>query len=442
MKSKKNLFVRIMLSVLGVAATAFIAVICFYMIWEKAPDIESAAPSTKPAELDKENEEPDSGMPFDTNRQDGVYTILLVGNDNGNGNTDTMVVGKIDTNLHKMDFISVPRDTLINVDWSVRKLNSVYWGSKNSGGSGIDALSSHIKKIIGFDVDCYAVIDLNVFIDVIDALGGVDFDVPVPMYYEDIGQNLYINLAPGMQHLDGYQAMGLCRFRAGYANGDYGRIEMQQKFLKACAEQFIKLGNIPNISKVVKILSDGMDTNLTGANIGFFLRQALKCAPEDINFHMVPSNGDYVGGLSYSVIDIWQWLPMLNEYLNPYDTPIEYSNLDIVYREGGGFTATTELRGAWYYAAKPAPKPEYEQEPVIPQETEGPTIIVVPNSPTPSPDTSPEPQEPDPETPGTIVPPEPDESTAPDVPDIPAAPEENTAPEQTQPGTEADNIFA
>ena len=428
MQDRKKLALRILLSVLGTAAIILIAVTSCYMLWEKAPDLEPVAPETVEIKADVKEQEEDNGIPFDTARQDGVYTLLLVGNDDGNGNTDTILVGKVDTEQHKMDFFSIPRDTLINVDWSVRKLNSVYWGSKNSGGSGIDALNAHIKKLIGFDVDCYAIIDLGVFVDVVDAMGGVDFDVPVPMHYEDIGQNLYINLEPGMQHLDGYQAMGLCRFRSGYSDGDYGRIQMQQQFLKSCAEQFISLGNIPNISKVVKILAEGMDTNLSGANIGFFLRQALKCEPENINFYTVPSNPDYVGGLSYSVIDIWQWLPMLNQHLNPYETEVEYGNLDVVYKENGSFTATTYLQGAWYYEAQPAPvsKPqpeaETEAEPELPAEPEGPTIIVIPaESPAPEIDAP--------------------EQTVPESGNEPEIAPEPSEPENSDSGTEADNIF-
>lgn len=427
MKKGKKVFLRVLLSILGVAAVACIAVFCFYMVWEKAPDIEPQAPTTKPIASEKKTkEETVEGLPFDTERQDGVYTILLVGNDDGTGNTDTIIVGKIDTVLHKMDFVSIPRDTLINVDWSVRKLNSVYWSSKNSGGTGIDSLGMHIKNLIGFDVDCYAVIDLNVFIDVVDALGGVDFDVPVPMHYQDVGQNLYIDLEPGMQHLDGYQAMGLCRFRYGYANGDFGRMEMQQRFLKSCAEQFISMGNIPNISKVVKILSDGLDTNLSAANIAFFLRQALLCAPEDINFYTAPSDGQYISGYSYAVIDLYPWLDMVNTYLNPYDSEVGYGNVNIVYRDGGGYAATTSLLGAWYYAAPAAPEEE-EAETEPEGESEGPTIIVIP-SPGPAPETSPDPET-SPE-PGTN--PEPESS-----------PEIDTSPEpETGDGEAIEGVFA
>lgn len=410
----KNQGIRIALTVLGVLALALIGLFSFYMVWEKAPDIEPAAPTALPLSGEGEGEtaEDDAGLPFDTQRQDGVYTILLVGNDDGTGNTDTIMVGKIDTNEHTMDFVSIPRDTLINVDWSVRKINSVYWGSKNNGGNGIDALKSHIKKLIGFDVDCYAVVDLNIFMDTVDALGGVYFDVPMALDYEDASQDLYIHIAPGYQLLDGYQAMGVCRFRSGYASGDIGRIDMQHQFLKACASQFISLGNIPNISKVVEILSEGLDTNLSAANIAFFLRQALLCDSEDINFYTAPNSPDMLGGLSYAVLDLWNWLPMVNEYLNPYEVPVEYGNVDIVYRDGG-ISCTTTLKGEWYYQTQPEtePEPETPSEPQEPETTPGggSDIVVVPPETSPPvtvpPETAPpETVQPDPD-PGWEIPP-------------------------------------
>lgn len=409
MKDRKKRGFRIVFTLIGVLAVVLIGLFSFYMLWERAPDLEPVAPTAKPitaGESEKPREE-DAGLPFDTQRQDGVYTILLVGNDDGNGNTDTIMVGRIDTKQHKMDFVSIPRDTLINVDWAVRKINSVYWGSKNNGGTGIDALRNHVKRLIGFDVDCYAVIDLSVFMDTVDALGGVYFDVPQALDYEDAGQNLYIHIAPGYQLLDGYQAMGVCRYRSGYANGDLGRIDMQHQFLKACAEQFITLGNIPNISKVVDILSGGLDTNLSAANIAFFLRQALQCKSEDINFYTAPASSDMVGGYSYAILELWDWLPMVNEYLNPYDTQVGYENVDIVYWDGSGYTATTTLQGAWYFQ-RPAPAPKPTEEPVT-----------VP-SPEPSPEPSAEP------FPGT----EPTEPTEPPVvivsPDVKPTPPENT----------------
>ena len=395
-KSKTQMFFRAFFTIIAVLALVVIGAFCAYMMWEKAPAVKDEAPaivSAKPVKADSPDVTPaatdDPGTAFNTERQDGVYTILLVGNDDGNGNTDTIIVGKVDTVQHKMDFVSIPRDTFVNIGWNIRKINAVYWGTVNSGGSGIDALRQQVKNLIGFDVDCYAVIDLDVFKETVDTLGGIYFDVPRDMDYEDASQNLYIHVKAGYQLLNGEQAMGVCRYRSGYVTGDIGRVETQQKFLKAAASQFITLGNIPNISKVTQILSDGMDTNLSAANIAFFLRQALLCKSEDINFYTMPNDPDMVQGLSYAFVELYPWLDMVNAYLNPYNTQITASNVDIVYRSGGTICCTGELRGAWYF----------EDTSTEPSETPSADVTIVPEptepaeTPEPSGEPSPEPTE-------------------------------------------------
>lgn len=401
MRDKKKVLKIAGISLGAVALTAALAV-GGYMLWERAPEIEpgpivaEAEASPQPTSLATAQE--DKGTPFDTQRKDGVYTILLAGNDDGTGNTDTIMVGKIDTVRHTIDFVSIPRDTIINVEWDNRKLNSVYWGSINNGGNGIDALRSHVKKLIGFDVDCYAVVDLEAVIEVVDVMGGVYFDVPFEMNYDD---GPVIHLQPGYQLLDGYQAIGLCRYRDGYVNGDLERIEVQHQFLKAVADQFISLGNIPNIGKVSKILAESMDTNLSAANIAYFIRQALMCNPDDINFYTAPNTPQDVQQLSYTFLDLYNWLDMINTTINPYTTPVTEGNLDVVYLHNGAACCTTVLNGAYYYqlgqqqesapaqeqpvelAAEPEVQPPEIQETEPPQQ---PTVTTAPISkPVPSP---------------------------------------------------------
>lgn len=402
MRDKKKILKIAGISLGAVVLTAAL-VAGGYMLWERAPEVEPGAivaePEASPQATARTTAQEDKGTPFDTQRKDGVYTILLAGNDDGTGNTDTIMVGKIDTVRHTMDFVSIPRDTIINVEWDNRKLNSVYWGSKNNGGNGIDALRSHVKKLIGFDVDCYAVVDLESIIEVVDVMGGVYFDVPFEMNYED---GPVIHLQPGYQLLDGYEAMGLCRYRDGYVNGDLERIEVQHQFLKAVAEQFISLGNIPNIGKVSKILAESMDTNLTAANIAYFIRQALMCNTEDINFYTAPNTPQDVQQLSYTFLDLYNWIDLVNSTINPYTTPVSEGNLDVVYLHNGAACCTTVLNGAYYYqlgsqqsapaqeqpvelAAEPEPEPEVQQ----PAQTEMPQVTTAPITkplPTPSDD--------------------------------------------------------
>ena len=370
-----------------------------YLLWERAPALQpeptQAAASPRPSAAGGKAQD-DKGSPFDTKRKDGVYTILLAGNDDGTGNTDTIMVGKLDTVRHKIDFVSIPRDTIINVEWDNRKLNSVYWGSKNNGGNGIDALRSHVKKLTGFDVDCYAVIDLEAIIEVVDALGGVYFDVPQAMDYDD---GPVIHLQPGYQLLDGEAAMGLCRYRKGYVNGDLERIEMQHEFLKAAAEQFIRLGNIPNVGKVTRILAENTDTNLSAANIAYFIRQALMCSPENINFYTAPNTPQEVHELSYTFLDLYDWLDMVNSTINPYTTPVTEGKLDLVYLHNGAACCTTVLNGAYYYQlgrqdTAPVQKPSAVSlsEPAAPAEEPAPTPPPQPQvttAPTPEPKPTP-----------------------------------------------------
>lgn len=381
-KNNKRLFFSAFLTLLGVFALIGIALYCVYMLWEKAPDVEPEAPKAISTEKTSDSDI----EPVSPDRQQDIYTILLVGNDDGNGNTDTIVVGRLDTVNHTMDFVSIPRDTLVNLDWNVRKINAVYAGTANSGGVAIDGLKTQIRNLIGFNVDCYAVIDLDVFVDTVDLMGGVWFDVPQAMHYEDPGQNLYIHIDAGYQCLNGEQAMGVVRYRSGYANGDLGRIEMQQQFLKAVATQFIRLGNIPNISQVVSLLAKNMDTDLSAANIAFFLRQALLCDSEDINFHTMPNTPDMVYGLSYTFVELDPWLEMINQCLNPYNAAVTAANLDVVYKSGGTILSTSgNLRGSWYYSATPTanttPAPSPEPEPSAPPEGSGEVTPVPPETP-------------------------------------------------------------
>ena len=338
------------------------------------------------------------GEAIETSRQDGVYTVLLVGNDNGNGNTDTIVLGKIDTVRHQMDFVNIPRDTLINSPWDTRRVNTVYWGTKHGGGDGLGALRWQIGRLTGFQPDSVAVIDLQDFVDAIDLIGGVWFDVPIQMDYDDEYQDLYIHLKPGYQLLDGYQSMCLCRFRSDYVTGDLGRIEMQQQFLSACSAQFLSLGNVPKARELIKLLSENMDTDLSAANMAFLLRQYMACEEEDIRFHTAPVDVATFSGRSYVLLQVDPWLELINEYFNPYDTPIRWRNVDIVYLKGEGVGCTGSLQDPDYYKPAPSPSPSPTPEPTeqpAPSPTpgdEGGGEITEP-SPEPDPGTDPEPPE-------------------------------------------------
>ena len=328
---KKKKFKYTILTILAALAIMLLGGLIAYLSWEKPPEVpevpeqEPIAEETYEIEPEPTPEPMPEGSAFDNSRQDGIYTVLLVGLDQMSGSTDTILVGRFDTVRHEL----------------------------NWGGNGIDSLMTQIDWLTGFVPDCYAVLDLNTFIEVIDELGGVDFDVPEEMeyMYQDIlGDKGYLYLAPGMQHLDGVHAMALCRYRIGYITGDYGRIDVQHAFLKACADQFIRLGNIPHARAIAEILGEHLNTNLSTANIAWFMRQLMKCKSEDIHFYTMPSEGRLLQGYSYAVPRLWEWIEMVNSCLNPFDTELGMWNMNMVYIDGAGYSGTQDyLDGDWYF---------------------------------------------------------------------------------------------
>ena len=321
---------------------------------ESVPPKASEAPDAKPSV--EPTQDPNEGAPASLN--DNMYTFLVVGLDQVSNSTDTIMVGRIDTETHKIDVVSIPRDTMVNVSWGTKRVNTYYSSDLVSGGNGIDGLMKGIRDLVGFDIDCYAVVDLEAFVELVDAIGGVDYDVPIDMYYYDPSQGLNISIPAGMQHLDGETAVKVVRFRSGYPTADIGRIGTQQDFLMSVASQMLTLGNIPNLPTFIDIFEKYVTTNLSAANISFFARQFLMCKSEDINFHTAPGNGgDSVKGNSYYALYVDEWLEMVNECLNPYDQPVTTANVNILtHSYSSGFYSTTGViaGGADSFAANPS----------------------------------------------------------------------------------------
>ena len=294
-------------------------------------------------------------QPHVDGRKDGVYTFLVAGTDQISNNTDTIMIGSFDTVNHKLNIVSIPRDTLINIQHEVKKANSAYHYAayyKNVEGSSYyncDPVQSMrqelVKSMLGFDVDKYVLVNIDAAAEVVDAIGGVEFDLPVNMNYDSKRQDLHIHLNKGLQTLSGDDFVKVMRFRSSYAGGDLQRIEMQQKLLSALADQMLTLGNVPNLSKVAQIVSDNMETDMTTENIIYFAKEFLKLSKDDVKFMTLPnySTGS-VFGYSYVFTDIDAWLKMVNEYINPWTTEVTTQNVDIVsYKDGNFYSTTGEL---------------------------------------------------------------------------------------------------
>ena len=278
-------------------------------------------------------------------RKDGCYTFLIAGKDKAAGLTDTVLVGMMDAENRTLRFVSIPRDTAVNISWSPKKINQYYPAAENQGRDGVTALLDGVEKLIGYRVDSYAIFDVDVFVELVDIMGGVYFDVPMDMDYDDPGQDLYIHVQQGYQKLNGYDTMCVFRFRSAYPDGDIGRVNVQHDLLKSIAAQCLSLGNIPNIGKLVDLFEREVITNLTTGNVMFYVQEFLKMQDEDIVFTTIPADyGGEVNGMSYVIIYLDAWLTEINDYLNPYTTDITAENVDVIYRSSSGnLTSTTGI---------------------------------------------------------------------------------------------------
>lgn len=304
----------------------------------------------------------------DAKKREDVYTFLAIGRDQENVNTDTMMVGMMDIKRKEVNVISIPRDLLVNVPGNSKKVNGIYnYHYKEALAEGLseekaeeralEGLVSGIQDLIGYKVDFYAFVDMDGFIDIIDAIDGVDFDVPKPMVYYDPGQELEIFIAEGMQHLDGQAAYKVVRYRMGdpgyegYEDGDIGRIRTQQAFLKAVAKKMLSIGTIPKINELSKIVSSHLDTDLNASNIAYLGQKLLSIGTENIHFYRVPGDDTVVINQgSFVSVYLDEWLEMINTHLNPYDQEITEDNLNVVTFNNGKFYSTTgEFAGDTFY---------------------------------------------------------------------------------------------
>ena len=368
------------------------------------------------------------------------YTVLILGRDTGGGgNTDTMLLASYDVTNQKAAVMSIPRDTMVNIPYDVKKINAVYnYGGQ--GEKGIQALYKEIAQLVGFEPDYQVIVEWEAVGKIVDAIGGVYFDVPYDMDYHDPCQDLVIEQAKGYRLLSGDDAMQVIRWRKndpgspyGYTTGvgDSGRMGIQQDFLKAVIKQLMTPANVLNIGKLSKVFQESVETDLSFQEILWFGQQAVSggLSVENVEFFTMPYKGasawsrSYKQNLSYVIPKANDLLDIVNNKLSPFVEVFTLSDLDIMSVNSDGSLRSTTGYVEDAKAAVPPVKPSVS-EPVEPPAVDESGNLI------------------DPET-GTVIPPDPGtgdvividpstgEAEAPDAPeteetDTPSTPETST----------------
>ena len=239
---------------------------------------------------------------------DKLY-ILVMGE--STGMSDTIIVCSYDPKTGEASMLSIPRDTFIGDSKSRAstsdKINSLY----NSGKKPEKTMEA-VNKLTGLDIKNYILIDTEGLKKLVDTIGGLEFEVPMDMKYDDYSQDLHIDLKEGWQKLNGDQVEQLVRFRHN-ANGstysynygieDFGRMKTQRAVMVAITKQTIKLKNIKEIGNIIDISKKYVKTNLDLNILKDYIPYIVKIDTESIKTEQLPGNSQYINGISFFLAD-------------------------------------------------------------------------------------------------------------------------------------------
>ena len=240
-----------------------------------------------------------------------VINVAVFGTDEDGFRADVNMVVSFNTTTKELHMISVPRDTRVVLtddmidyleqeDEYVPNRNGVYGQCKltevhaYAGKDNRCAFSvAMLEDLLDIQIDYYVKFDLTAFKKVVDAVGGVDFYVPMNMYWDmtDTGGPL-INLREGMQHLDGDKAEQLVRFRDGYAQKDLKRIEVQQEFITALIEKVCSSQTLMSkLDDLVEVVLDCTESDVTVTEALKYVKYVKDLDPAKITSDTVPGEG-------------------------------------------------------------------------------------------------------------------------------------------------------
>ncbi len=305
----------------------------------------------------------------------GMVNVLLIGVDEDGYRSDTIMLVSLDDYSDRVSVLSIPRDTMVRINGSVQKINATMGfglskptaapdsedaedadengdtdengdaeeNSENQnkipeskyddihpsdlalGEGHEDLLINKVKEITGLPVHYYVTVDFDGFVELINAVDGVDFNVPYDMDYDDPVQSLHIHLEAGEQHLDGKHAHDFVRFRHNndgtapgeYVMGDEGRVYWQQRFIKEIVKQKLNPYYISKLDRIFEVFRNNVRTNLTMSDVVKNLNALMGISLDDISTYQLPGEAEYINEVWYYIQDVPSTRRLVSEVFLP-----------------------------------------------------------------------------------------------------------------------------
>lgn len=253
---------------------------------------------------------------------------------------DTIMIASYNPKTQSASLMSIPRDTYVgkkNRKTATQnyiasyKINTVF-----RSGTNIPEAIDRINDLTGLNLENYVIVDTDALIKLVDEIGGVTFNVPIDMNYEDSSQDLYIHLKAGEQLIDGAKAEQLLRFRhnddgstypSSYGQQDLGRMRTQREFITATLKQTLKPQNIFKIKEIIDIANEDVNTNIDFSVLKKYVPYAVNFNADNIQTGMLPGDVEMCNGVSIYVADKTESEELVNRLFPTEDESTE-SNYD------------------------------------------------------------------------------------------------------------------
>lgn len=243
----------------------------------------------------------------------GRLNVLILG-ESGIGDgyklTDSILIVSYNPQTQQASLLSIPRDTYVGKRdkntasqnyLASYKMNAVY-----RNGTNLPETIECVNNLTGLKLDKYILIDTDAIIDIVDAIGGVWFNVPIDMNYDDTNQDLHIHLKAGNQLIDGNKAEQLLRFRHNqdgtsypveYGDNDLGRMRTQREFIQETAKQLLKIENVTKVVNLIDIVAKNVKSNLDFSTLKYYIPYIFKFNTANIISDTLPGASEQCNGI-------------------------------------------------------------------------------------------------------------------------------------------------
>lgn len=238
--------------------------------------------------------------------------------------TDFIMLVQYNPETKKIAALSIPRDTKVigSIDG---KINSAYAKKKD-----MKFLIQKVQEVTSVPIDNYILLETSVVAEMIDEIGGITYDVPFDMKYDDNSQDLHINILKGKQTLDGENVVKFLRFRKSNDKsiqwGDIQRIDLQQSFIKEAVKQIVTPEIIPKLPELIKLGVSMVKTDISYAEMIKYANDVMSFDMNNLRMEVLPGEAGYVDGLSYYIADTKKVIPLVEDMF--FNDEVAEENVD------------------------------------------------------------------------------------------------------------------